>query len=154
MPTHTTETVAEHSARLQPSINLHALVTAFYVQLLWYPMYYPRGTKAWVSPMQWSMPYSMLALPPLRIRTRSAGFKITSGDQYTTTALGFNPKKIKLVECWPWIHRKYEKHVSITQYTHHLQLGWYFCRLGKCEEMWIRPVQLSSDSKRHWSGKK
>ena len=44
-PADTTETVAEHSASLQPSINLHALVTAFYVQLLWYPMYYPRGMK-------------------------------------------------------------------------------------------------------------
>ena len=29
MPADTTETVAEHSARLQPSINLHAPVTAF-----------------------------------------------------------------------------------------------------------------------------
>ena len=29
MPTDTTEAVAEHSARLQPSINLHAPVTAF-----------------------------------------------------------------------------------------------------------------------------
>ena len=30
MPVDTTETVAEHSARLQPSINLHAPVTAFH----------------------------------------------------------------------------------------------------------------------------
>ena len=29
MPDDTTETVAEHSARLQPSINLHDPVTAF-----------------------------------------------------------------------------------------------------------------------------
>ena len=29
MPADTTESVAEHSARLQPSINLHAPVTAF-----------------------------------------------------------------------------------------------------------------------------
>ena len=29
MPADTTETVAKHSARLQPSINLHAPVTAF-----------------------------------------------------------------------------------------------------------------------------
>ena len=50
MPDDTTETVAEHSARLQPSINLHVPVTAFYVQLLWYPMYYPEGMKARVSP--------------------------------------------------------------------------------------------------------
>ena len=46
MPADTTETVAEHSTRLQPSINLHAPVTAFDVQLLWYPMYYPGGMKA------------------------------------------------------------------------------------------------------------
>ena len=43
MPADTTETVAEHSARLQPSINLHAPITySLYVQLLWYPMYNPR----------------------------------------------------------------------------------------------------------------
>ena len=29
MPDNATESVAEHSSRLQPSINLHALVTAF-----------------------------------------------------------------------------------------------------------------------------
>ena len=29
MPADTTETVVEHSTRLQPSINLHASVTAF-----------------------------------------------------------------------------------------------------------------------------
>ena len=29
MPADTTETVTEHSARLQPSINLHAAVTAY-----------------------------------------------------------------------------------------------------------------------------
>ena len=53
-----TEGVVEHSSRLQPSINLHAPVyRAFYVQLLWYPMYYPEGMKARVSPVQWSKPY-------------------------------------------------------------------------------------------------
>ena len=54
MPDDTTEPVAEHSARLQPSVNLHAPVTAFMftVQLLWYPMYYPERMKAWVSPVQ------------------------------------------------------------------------------------------------------
>ena len=60
MPADTTETVVQHSARLQPSINLHAPVTAFYVQLLWYPMYYPGGMKARVSPVQWSKPHSIL----------------------------------------------------------------------------------------------
>ena len=47
-------------------------------------MYYPEGMKARVSPVQWSKPNSILA--PLGIRTRAAGFKIISGDHYTTTA--------------------------------------------------------------------
>ena len=34
---------------------------SLYVQLFWYPMYYPRGMKARVSPVQWSKPYSILA---------------------------------------------------------------------------------------------
>ena len=34
---------------------------SLYVQLLWYPMYYPGGMKARVSPVQWSKPYSILA---------------------------------------------------------------------------------------------
>ena len=34
---------------------------SFYVQLLWYPMYYPRGMKARVSSVQLSKPYSILA---------------------------------------------------------------------------------------------
>ena len=33
---------------------------SFYVQLLWYPMYYPGGIKARVSPVQWSKPHSIL----------------------------------------------------------------------------------------------
>ena len=37
-----------------PSYSLH-------VQLLWYPIYYPGGMKARVSPVQWSKPYSILA---------------------------------------------------------------------------------------------
>ena len=44
---------------------------SLYVQLLWYPMYYPGGMKARVSTVQWSKPHSILA--PLRIRTRAAG---------------------------------------------------------------------------------
>ena len=31
------------------------------VQLLWYPMYYPGGIKARVSPVQWLKPHSILA---------------------------------------------------------------------------------------------
>ena len=62
MPADTTETVAEHSARLQPSINLHAPVTTFMFSCsLWYPMYYPGGMKARVSPVQRSKPHSILA---------------------------------------------------------------------------------------------
>ena len=34
---------------------------SLYVQLLWYPMYYPGGMKARVSPVQWSKPHSILA---------------------------------------------------------------------------------------------
>ena len=34
---------------------------SLYAQLLWYPMYYPGGMKARVSPVQWSKPYSILA---------------------------------------------------------------------------------------------
>ena len=34
---------------------------SLYVQRLWYPMYYPGGMKAWVSPVQCSKPYSILA---------------------------------------------------------------------------------------------
>ena len=60
---------------------LHAPVTAF-VSSCWYPMYYPEGMKVRVGPMQWSKPNSIL----VRIRTRAAGFKIVSGDHYTTTA--------------------------------------------------------------------
>ena len=46
------------------------------VALLWYPMYYPRGMKARVGPVQWSKPYS-INWPHLRTRTRATGFKIT-----------------------------------------------------------------------------
>ena len=34
---------------------------SLYVQLPWYPMYYPGGMKARLSPVQWSKPYSILA---------------------------------------------------------------------------------------------
>ena len=34
---------------------------SLYVQLLWYPMYYPGGMKARVNPVQWSKPHSILA---------------------------------------------------------------------------------------------
>ena len=81
----TTETVAEHSAS---AINQLACSSySLYIQLLWYPMYYPRGMKAQISPVQWSKPSSIyIILAPLKIRTRAAGFRIISGDHYTTTA--------------------------------------------------------------------
>ena len=43
-----------HQSFACPSYSLH-------VQLLWYPMYYPGGMKARVSPVQWSKPHSILA---------------------------------------------------------------------------------------------
>ena len=55
-----------------------------YVQLLWYPMYYPGGIKARGSPVPWSNPYSILA--PTQDSNPVVGFKIISGDHYTTTA--------------------------------------------------------------------
>ena len=44
MPVDTTETVVEHSVRLQPSINLHAPVTAFMLAAL-VPNVLPRGDE-------------------------------------------------------------------------------------------------------------
>ena len=35
---------------------------SLYVQLLWYPMYYPEEMRVRVSPVQWSKPHSILAL--------------------------------------------------------------------------------------------
>ena len=52
MPDDTTEPVAEHSARLQPSINLHAPVTAFMFSCSGTQCtIYPEGMKARVSPV-------------------------------------------------------------------------------------------------------
>ena len=46
LPDDTTKGVAEHSFRLQPSINLHIYMSQLQVQLLWYPLYYPVRMKA------------------------------------------------------------------------------------------------------------
>ena len=86
-----------HQSTCMPSYSL-------YVQLLWYPMYYPGGMKARVSPVQWSKPHSILA--PLRIRTQVAGFRITSGDHYTTicpyaTAHALRSSDTVTCICWP-----------------------------------------------------
>ena len=43
------ESVAEHSSRLQPSINLHASFTAFMPYAALVLMYYPEGMKARIS---------------------------------------------------------------------------------------------------------
>ena len=85
MPDDATEGGTEHSPRLQPSIDLHARVTAFIFSLLWYPVYYPERMKAPGKALCSDRNVSVY-WPPLRIRTRAAGFKILSGDHYTTTA--------------------------------------------------------------------
>ena len=129
MPDDANEGVAEHRSRMQPSINLHAPVTAFYVQLLWYPIYYPGGMKARVSPVQWSKSYNILA--PTRIRTRAAGFKIICGDHYTTTAR---------VECIT---------VSSPRHTHtyvHANTGWKAASQNKYLKMY-HPVSNTCLSK-------
>ena len=69
---------------------------SLYVQLLWYPMYYPEGRKARVSPVQWSKPHSILAPtqdsnPGGRIQNHERWplhyhCTLCSGDHYTTTA--------------------------------------------------------------------
>ena len=61
MPDDANEGVAEHSSRLQPSINLHAPVIAFLFSCYGTHIYYPEGMKARVSPVQWSKPNSILA---------------------------------------------------------------------------------------------
>ena len=81
MPADTTESVAKHSAGRPSTINLHAASLV--------PMYYSGGVKVRVSPVQWSKPYSINS-SPLKNRSQAGGFKIISGDQYTTTALGYS----------------------------------------------------------------
>ena len=52
MPDDATEGVAEHSS-IAATINQFACPSySLYVQLLWYPIYYPGGMKARVSPVQ------------------------------------------------------------------------------------------------------
>ena len=58
---------------------------SLYVQLLWYPMYYPGGMKARVSRVQRSKPYSIL-VPHSGFEPGRPWFRIMSGDHYTTTA--------------------------------------------------------------------
>ena len=61
-PADTTEAVAEHSARLQPSINLHAPVTAFMISCSGTQCTTPEGWRlGWVLAVQWSKPHSILA---------------------------------------------------------------------------------------------
>ena len=81
MPEDATDGVAKHSFLGCNHQSTRMASYNFYVQLLWYPMYYPRLMKAWVSPVQWCKPYSILAL--LKIRTWAGGFKIISGDHFT-----------------------------------------------------------------------
>ena len=68
---------------MQPSVNLHAqlqpLCSAAPV-----PSVLPRRDEG--SGMPCAVIEALVYWPPLRIRTRAAGFKIVSGDHYTTTA--------------------------------------------------------------------
>ena len=111
MPADTTESMAEQ--RKVATINHLACPSySLYVQLLWYPVYtyYPGGMKARVSPVQWSKPQY---IDPTQ-DSNSGGFKIISGDHYTTTAsmkcydyttdiLNFTPRNIHAAPfCFPW----------------------------------------------------
>ena len=78
------EGVAEHSFLGCNHQSTCMSSYSLYVQLFCNPMYYPGGLKAWVGPVQWSEPHSILA--PIRVRTRAVGFRIINGDHYTTTA--------------------------------------------------------------------
>ena len=81
MPADAIVFVAKHSARRPPTINLHAASLV--------PMYYSGRVKVRVSPVQWSKPYSINS-SPLSNWSQAGGFKIISGDQYTTTAQGYS----------------------------------------------------------------
>ena len=105
---HMPEGVAEHSflgcnhqSTCMPSYSL-------YVQLLWYPMYYPGGMKARVSPVQWSELHSILG--PTQDSNpggRIDGFRIISGDHYTTTShcINMDEHHCCIICCHLWISR-------------------------------------------------
>ena len=61
MPDDATEGVAEHSSRLQRSINLHAQVTTFMFTCSGAQCTTPNGWRLGSAPVQWSKPYSILA---------------------------------------------------------------------------------------------
>ena len=61
---------------------------SLYVHLLWYPMNYPGGMKARVSPMQCSKTNCILA-PTQDSNPRAAGFKIISGYHYTESCFNY-----------------------------------------------------------------
>ena len=56
---------------------------SLYVQLLWYPMYYPEGMKARVSPVQGLKPYSILA----PIQDSNPGGRIQNHKRWTLRTL-------------------------------------------------------------------
>ena len=75
MPANTTETVVEHSAGLQPSINLHAPAFIFHcsgTNVL------PRRDEGSGKPCA--------VIEALQYIGLHSGFEIISGDHYTTTA--------------------------------------------------------------------
>ena len=85
MPDDATEGLAKHSYMLQTLINFHAPGTAFMFSCSGTDVLHRRDEgsgKALGSDRK-----LIVYWPPLRILTWAAGFKIISGDHYTTTAL-------------------------------------------------------------------
>ena len=76
--------------------DLHAPVTAFMYSCSGTQCILPRRDEGSGKPM-FSDRSLIVHKPPLRIRTRAAGFKIISGDHYTTTKHAF--KHILCVQC-------------------------------------------------------
>ena len=108
----------------------HQLIYSLYVQLLWYPMYYPKGTKARV---QWSKPHSILA----PTQDSNSGSRIQNHKRwplhyhcthYTTTAT--------IYSCmWPFIH----VHAYACEFDHSCMLVWPFMHVRDHSCMWVWP---------------
>ena len=88
-----------HQSTCMPSYSFH-------VQLLWYPMYYPGGMKARVSPVQWSEPHSILA----PFQDSNPGGRIQNHDHYTTTA----HDRYRALSCSVvfWVGHTWQSHVT------------------------------------------
>ena len=73
---------------------------SLYVQLLWYPMYYPGGMKARVSPVQWSKPHSILASTPVMFEKENYFIIFEEGCRYQN--LFPNPQLVGIrCDIWP-----------------------------------------------------